>query len=249
MGTLAVVSGGATGIGRAVAERLAAAGADLVLIGRRADRLREAADALDKISGPGRTQVVVADLSVPEDVERAAREITAPGRPVDVLVNNAGGNLAAAPATDLEGVRRDWTANFTGNVLPVVLLTQALLPALRRPGGRIVTVGSIAALRGSGSYGAAKAALHPWSWELALRLAPEGITSNIVAPGYIQDTEFYGERMSPDFHAGRAAQAPMGRGGTVEEVAATVAHLAGPDAGYLTGQIVQINGGAMAGRG
>jgi len=249
MDTLAVVSGAATGIGRAVAAALAADGADVVMIGRRADLLSSAAAELNKSIGAERARAVSADLTVPEEVERAASEIAVMGPTVDVLVNNAGGNFAPHPPGSLEQVRRDWIANVTGNVLPAVLLTHALLPVLSRPGGRIITIGSIAAFRGPATYGGSKAALHPWSSELAGRLAPEGIAVNIVAPGYIQDTEFYGERMNAEFHAGRAGQAPMGRGGTVEEVAATVAHLAGPHAGFLTGQIIQINGGAMPGRG
>ncbi|MGC0380151.1 SDR family NAD(P)-dependent oxidoreductase [Streptomyces sp. SAI-129] len=249
MSRLAVVSGAATGIGRAVAEALAAGGADVVMIGRRADRLARAAAELNEKLGAERVRAVQADLTVPQDVERAAHDITSTGRTVDVLVNNAGGNFAPTASKDLADVRRDWLVNVTGNVLPAVLLTHALMPALSRPGGRVLTIGSIAALRGSGSYGGAKAALHPWSTELAVRLAPEGITVNVIAPGYIQDTEFYGERMSQQFHADRSRQAPAGRGGTVEEVAATVAHLAGPAAGFITGQILQINGGAVTGRG
>ncbi|MFL6139526.1 MAG: SDR family NAD(P)-dependent oxidoreductase [Frankiaceae bacterium] len=249
MDRLTVVSGGGTGIGRAVAAVLAAEGADVVIIGRRPDRLAATAVELNETVGADRVRPVRADLAEPAEVERAVRDITGGGRQVDALVNNAGGNVCPFPAVDLAGVRRDWLANVTGNVLPTVLLTAALLPALRRPGGRIVTVTSIAAFRGPASYGGAKAALHPWSAELALRLAPEGITVNVVAPGYVPETEFYGERMSPEFHAGRVAAVPMGRAGLADEIAATVAHLAGPAAGFLTGQIVQINGGALLGRG
>jgi 3-oxoacyl-[acyl-carrier protein] reductase len=249
MDRLAVVSGGGTGIGRAVAAALAAGGDDVVVLGRRSGPLADTAADLNETAGAARVRPVTADLSEPAQVERAAREITAAGRAVDVLVNNAGGNVAPDAAGDLAGVRDDWLANIGANVFPAVLLTQALLPAMRRPGGRIVTVTSIAAFRGPATYGGAKAALHPWSAELAVRLAPEGITVNVVAPGYVEGTEFYGERMSPGFHAGRARRAPMGRGGGTAEVAATVAHLAGPEAGFLTGQIVQINGGALLGRG
>jgi 3-oxoacyl-[acyl-carrier protein] reductase len=112
-----------------------------------------------------------------------------------------------------------------------------------------VTVTSVAAFRGPATDGGSKAALHPWSAELATALAPEGVTVNVVAPGYIPDTEFYGARMSPEFDAGRAAQAPMGRGGTPAEVAAAVRYLASAEAGFVTGQILQINGGALFGRG
>jgi 3-oxoacyl-[acyl-carrier protein] reductase len=249
MGRLAVVSGAATGIGRAVTEALKGEGADVVMVGRRAELLAAVADELNADPRGGRALPMTADLSAPGQVERVADEIASLGRPVDVLVNNAGGNRAPYPPETLEEVREGWLANVTGNVLPAVLLTHALLPSLRRPGGRVVTVGSVAAFRGPASYGGSKAALHPWTVELAARLAPEGVTVNMVAPGYIQDTEFYGERMSPGFHEGRSRQAPVGRGGTPREVAATVAHLAGPDAGFITGQIVQINGGAVPGRG
>lgn len=249
MDRLAVVSGGGTGIGRAVAAALAAEGAEVVIIGRRDEPLRRATDEINAAVGAARVRPARADLCEPDQVAAVAALITAGGRQVDVLVNNAGGNFAPTAATDLAGMRRDWLTNITGNVLPTVLLTQALLPGIRRPGGRIVTITSIAAMRGPASYGGSKAALHPWSAELAAQLAPAGITVNVVAPGYIPATEFYGERMSPEFHAGRAAQNPMNRGGEPEEVAATVAHLASARAGFLTGQIIQINGGALAGRG
>ncbi|MFF5218053.1 SDR family NAD(P)-dependent oxidoreductase [Micromonospora sp. NPDC000442] len=246
MPKLAVVSGGGTGIGRAIAEELAPEH-EVVLLGRRAEVLRRTAEEL---SGEHRrVRAVVADLCEPEDVRRAADEITVGGRTVDVLVNNAGGNFAPHPADDLPTLREQYLRNLGGNVLPVVLLTQALLPALRRPGGRIVTVTSIAAFRGNASYGAAKAALHPWSTELAARLAGEGVTVNVVAPGYVGGTEFYRDRMTPEFHRQRSAQAPVGRGGTVTDVAALVGYLAGATAGFVTGQIIQINGGALMGRG
>ncbi|NGM12953.1 SDR family NAD(P)-dependent oxidoreductase [Verrucosispora sp. WMMA2044] len=246
MPKLAVVSGGGTGIGRAIAEELAAEH-EVVLLGRRAEVLRRTAEEL---SGEHRlVRAVVADLCEPDEVRRAADEITAGDRTVDVLVNNAGGNFAPQPAEDLSTLREQYLRNLGGNVLPVVLLTQALLPALRRPGGRIVTVTSIAAFRGNASYGAAKAALHPWSTELAARLAGAGITVNVVAPGYVGGTEFYRDRMTPEFHRQRSAQAPVGRGGTVADVAGLVGYLAGATAGFVTGQIIQINGGALMGRG
>lgn len=246
---LVVVSGGGTGIGRAIAATFAAEGAHVVVVGRRESVLDEAAENINSTVGHRAVTTVAADLSDVESVRTVAQQLTRAGRTVDVLVNNAGGNLAPGTPEDLEAVRRDWIRNMTGNVLPAVLLTQALLPALRRPGGRIVTITSIAAFRGPATYGGAKAALHPWAAELAVRLAPQQITVNTVAPGYIESTEFYGDRMSPEFHAGRAGQAPMNRGGSVQEVAAAVRYLASPEAAFVTGQILQINGGALLGRG
>jgi 3-oxoacyl-[acyl-carrier protein] reductase len=244
---LAVVSGGGSGIGRAIALLLAAGGDDVIVIGRRPESLAATVELAGSASG--RISPLVADLTEPAEVAAAATGITSAGRQVDVLVNNAGGNLAPVPAPDLAGLRRDWLANVTGNVLPVVLLTEALLPAVGRPGGRIVTISSVAALRGPATYGGAKAALHPWSAELAARLAPDGVTANVVAPGYVTGTGFYEGRMSQDFHIGRAGQSPMRRGGTVEEIAAAVGYLTGPAAGFITGQVIHINGGAQPGRG
>jgi NAD(P)-dependent dehydrogenase (short-subunit alcohol dehydrogenase family) len=246
---IAVVSGGGTGIGAAIAASLAGDGTTVVIVGRRAAVLDATAAALNASLGEDRVRPVVADLTEPDAVAAAAQAIASIGQPIDVLVNNAGGNYEPAPATELNAIREQYLNNFAANVLPVVLLTQALLPQLRRPGGRIITIGSIAAFRGNASYGAAKAALHPWSTELAGKLAPEGVTVNVIAPGYVGGTPFYRERMTPQFHAERSRQAPLGRGGEASDVAGLTRYLASPEAGYITGQIIQINGGALAGRG
>jgi 3-oxoacyl-[acyl-carrier protein] reductase len=246
---VAVVSGGGTGIGRAIAHTLAADGGEVFVLGRRRAVLEDAAGAINRAVGAERVHALCADLRQPEWVAEAARQIVNGAGTVDVLVNNAGGNFAAHPQNGLEGVRDDWRINFEGNVLPAVLLTHALLPRIRRPGGRIVTIGSIAAFRGPATYGGAKAALHPWSAELAVALAPEGISVNVVAPGYVTDTEFYGDRMGPELREDRSRRTPAGRMGEPGEIAALVRYLASPDAEFVTGQILQANGGALLGRG
>jgi len=246
---VAVVSGGGTGIGRAIAHALAADGDEVFVLGRRRRVLEEAASTINGALGEQRVHALCADLRQPEWVAEAVRQIANRTGTIDVVVNNAGGNFAAHPKSDLDGVRDDWRTNFEGNVLPAVLLTHALLPRLRRPGGRIVTIGSIAAFRGPATYGGSKAALHPWSAELAVALAPEGISVNMVAPGYVTETEFYGDRMGPELHEDRSRRAPAGRGADPSEIAALVRYLAGAEAGFVTGQILQANGGALLGRG
>lgn len=247
MGRRVVVSGGGTGIGLATAEAFAADGDRVVIIGRRAELLRETADRLNATHGDGLVSWTAADLSEPEQVRNAARFIEGDG-PVDVIVTNAGGNVASSSDGTLEGIAAGYRRNFEANVLTAVLLTEALLPQLRRPGGRIVHLSSIAALRGPGSYGGSKAALHAYTFELAQRLGTDGVTANAVAPGFVGDTEFFGDRATPDFVASRVSQTLTGQPGTPNEIAAAIRYLASPEAAYVTGQILHINGGAALGR-
>jgi 3-oxoacyl-[acyl-carrier protein] reductase len=189
---------------------------------------------------------VVADVSDPEQVGAVAAVVG--DRAVDVLVNNAGayvGGDDSAPASLAE----HWRAAFDSNVITAVLLTDALRPKLRRPGGRIILTSSVAAQRGGGgSYSAAKAALHGWVFDLAAELGPEGITANVIAPGYVVDSEFFAGRMTPEGHASRVAGTLVGRAGEPSDIAEAVRWLAGPGGGYVTGQIVNVNGGSVLGR-
>jgi 3-oxoacyl-[acyl-carrier protein] reductase len=242
-----VVSGGGTGIGRATAEAFAADGDQVIILGRREEVLRGAAEEINAAYGKGLVDWFAADLTEPEQVRAAAAFATGDG-PVDVIVTNAGGNVASGDDGTLEGIADGYRRNFAANVLTAVLLTEALLPHLRRPGGRIVHLSSIAAVRGPGSYGGAKAAVHAYTYELAQRLGAEGVTANAVAPGYVGETEFFGDRATPEFVATRVAATLTGRPGHPDEIAAAILYLASPAAAYVTGQILHINGGTVLGR-
>ncbi|TDD85152.1 SDR family NAD(P)-dependent oxidoreductase [Actinomadura rubrisoli] len=235
-----VVTGGGTGIGRAVAARFAADGDRVVIIGRRADVLEKAAGEIGGTALP-------ADLGEPAEVERVRAGLAERFGAIDVLVNGAGGNIEMNGGPD--GVADRWTGNFRANVLTSVLPTEAFRDLLN-PSGRIVFITSIAAFRGSGSgsYGPMKAALHPYAFDLAEALGPRGITVNAVAPGYIEDTEFFGGALDGERRAMLIAQTHTGRAGTPEDVAETVHWLASPGGGHVTAQIVQVNGGAERGR-
>lgn len=242
-----VVSGGGTGIGKATAAAFAADGEQVVILGRREDVLRAAAEEINEQYGKGSVDYHAADLSEPQQVRAAADFITA-GGPVDVIVTNAGGNVASGDDGTLESIADGYRRNFAANVLTAVLLTEALLPHVRRPGGRIVHLSSIAALRGPGSYGGSKAAVHAYTFELAARVGADGITVNAVAPGFVGETEFFGDRATPDFVAARVAQSLTGHPGRPSEIAAAIQYLAAPSAAYTTGQILHVNGGSMLGR-
>jgi 3-oxoacyl-[acyl-carrier protein] reductase len=252
-----VVSGGGTGIGKVITKALAADGDRVVIIGRRKDVLESAAQDINGELGAELISWQSADLTKPEEVSAAAEAITADGTPVDVLVNNAGGHQGEPTGDgameDLADVAAYWQRNFEANVLPTVLLTRALLPHLRRPGGRVLAIGSMAAFGGHGGragYGAAKAAVHGWACALTRKLAPDGITINVVAPGRVLvPRSAAAARLTEELRRDALRDIPAGRLGTTEDIAATIHYLASPEAGYITGQILQVNGGMVLGRG
>jgi 3-oxoacyl-[acyl-carrier protein] reductase len=166
---------------------------------------------------------------------------------VDVLVNNAGSRELAVGAGP-HGVLARWRGDFERNVLTAVLLTESLRDRFTTDSGRVVTVTSVAALRGGGSYGASKAALHAWNHSLAAQLGPQGVTCNIVAPGTVAGTEFFGSRLNDAELTRRAGRTLVGRVGRPADVAAAVLFLASPEAGFITGEILQCNGGELLGR-
>jgi 3-oxoacyl-[acyl-carrier protein] reductase len=243
---LVVVSGGGTGIGKAIARGFADAGDRVVVVGRRSAVLEQAREKI------GESVVAVpADLTVPAEVEAAAGRIAELG-PVDVLVNNAGAIITPPGDGSLAALAAAWRNDLDTNLLTAVLLTSALIPQLARPGGRVIMISSAAAQRGgagahsAGSYAAAKAGLHGWAFGLARQLGPDGITVNVLAPGFIAETDIFRGSDTTEFVAGKVADTLVGRAGTPADVAGAVAYIA--SAGYLTGQVIGLNGGAVLGR-
>jgi 3-oxoacyl-[acyl-carrier protein] reductase len=195
--------------------------------------------------GPQAT-AVRADLADPGQAGAVVEAVA--GRPVDVLINNAGAYVGGDDSTPA-ALAAHWRANFDSNVITAVLLTNALLPLLRRPGARIILTSSIAAQRGGGGpYSAAKAALHGYVLDLATRLSPDGITANVISPGYVTDSEFFDGRMTEEGHAQRVAATLVKRAGVPDDIAEAVRWLAGPGGGFVTGQIINVNGGSVLGR-
>jgi 3-oxoacyl-[acyl-carrier protein] reductase len=237
-----VVTGGGTGIGRAVAERFVRAGERVVIVGRRREVLQTTADELKGL-GPA-VATVVCDLADADDVEAGLGAL--PHR-IDVLVNSAGSREVAFGAGP-HGVLARWRGDFERNVLTAVLLTDSVRDRLAPDGGRVVTVSSVAAMRGGGSYGACKAALHAWNHSLATQLGPQGVTANVVAPGTVTGTGFWGGRLNGAELTRRAGRTLVGRVGRPMDVASAVFFLASPEAGFITGEILNCNGGELLGR-
>lgn len=233
----ALVTGASGGLGRAIAQRLARDGLQVIV---HAHRRLDAASALaaEIVAGGGRAEAVAFDLTDRAATHAACARLLA-GGPVQVLVNNAGTHDDAAfPA--LRGAQ--WDGVIDVSVNGFFNVTQPLtLPMIRTRWGRIVTISSVAALtgnRGQVNYAAAKGALNSATRALALELASRGITVNAVAPGIIESG------MAEGIDAATIERlVPMKRAGRADEVAALVAFLASDDAGYISGQVISINGG------
>jgi len=245
---VAVITGGGTGIGAASARRLAAEGCHVVLVGRRRDVLD--ATAVDVRAGGSAATVLPADVSDPDAVQALADELAREFGSIDVLVNNAGAP-ASPEGVGLRALSEAWLTTYQVNTVSAVLMTTALEPYLRDGAGRVVVVGSRAAATGAAtaSYTAAKAALEGWVRATAARLGPRGITVNVVAPGFTEDTELTVGRISTERRAKILASVTLGRPGRPDEIAAAIAFLAAPDGGYVTGEVIAVDGGYSPWRG
>jgi NAD(P)-dependent dehydrogenase (short-subunit alcohol dehydrogenase family) len=238
-GKVVLVTGGGTGIGRAIAEAFLAQGAKVAVSGRRRE-------PLERVGARGQTVLpVVADVTKAADrnrlVETTVKEL---GR-LDVLINNAGTFLAKplAETTDEE------IANvFSVNTLSVFSLTREALPKLIATKGNVVNVSSVvgsAVFQGTAAYSASKAALDHFTRLLAAEIGGQGVRVNAISPG-VTETDMSAPLLADtEQKKAMAAQTPLGRIGTPEDIAKAVLFLAGNEAGWVTGQVVQASGGLM----
>jgi NAD(P)-dependent dehydrogenase (short-subunit alcohol dehydrogenase family) len=245
-GKVALVTGASRGIGRAVAEAYAAAGADVALIARDAAKLGETA-ALVEAAGR-KALPLVCDVTDVETVQTSVAAATEELGRIDILVNNAGGNSFSMP---LSGMRfSGWEKTFRLNLDSVVHLCQAVLPQmLERQSGSIINVSSVAGLRGAplmSHYGAAKAALISLTQSLSVETAWAGIRVNALLPGWIETdlTDFL--RDSDESEKSLLSRVPMGRWGTAPEIAEPAVFLASDASSFMTGQVLVVDGGLSA---
>lgn len=238
---VALVTGGSSGLGRAIVTALVQAGAAVLFTYRtNADAARALADAL---SPGGTIAAVQGDVCSETDVARFIAETVARFGRLDILINNAG---IVRDSLALRLRPEDWQAVIDANLIGAVRCCRHAVPYLSASGGsRIINIASAAGVVGSAgqaNYSAAKAGLIGLTEALARELGPQRVTVNAVAPGAIDAGIVAG---LPDEARRRLlAVIPMGRMGTAEEVAALVVFLAGPQAGFITGQTIVIDGGA-----
>jgi NAD(P)-dependent dehydrogenase (short-subunit alcohol dehydrogenase family) len=241
-----LVSAAASGLGEAIAARLASEGAHVVVLDASAAAIAEARSR----AHAGQIEFREVDLTDQDEVSATLAELHASRGGFDILVNNAGGSLHT-PRAFLDETDADWQRVFDLNIATTVRLTRAVIPGMVGRGyGRIVNLGSKAGRFGSlftgANYVAAKGAVQSMTLQLAQEFGPAGLTCNAVCPGAIETPRverLLAERMSHHERTRMLDAIPVRRRGLVEDVAAAVAFLAAEEAGFITGQLLDVNGG------
>lgn len=237
---VAVVTGASRGIGRSIALALAAQGADLVVAARSLPPLQE---LVVEIEALGRKALAVtADAAITEDAQRLiASAVERFGR-VDILINNAG---ITRDGLLLRMKDEDWDAVLDTNLKGAFLLSRAAAKLMsKQRSGRIINISSVVGMMGNpgqANYSASKAGLIGLTKSIARELARRGVTVNAIAPGFIE-TDMTSE-LSEKVRQELTAQIPLGRLGQAEDIAQAVVYLASDHAGYITGQVLGVNGG------
>jgi len=243
-GRIALVSGASQGIGRACAVELALAGATVVLAARNEAKLAEAVAEIE--AAGGQASAFALDVASEESIKAGAKAVIDRFGKVEILVNNAG---ITRDGLMMAMKRADWDNVLGTNLTGAFLLTQALLrPMLKNRWGRIINISSVVGRTGQAgqvNYAASKAGLIGLTRSIAREVASRGITVNAVAPGYIETpmTAVLDERQ----RTAMMAQIPLGRAGTDLEIAQSVAFLASDGAAYITGHVLDVNGGMFMG--
>jgi 3-oxoacyl-[acyl-carrier protein] reductase len=241
---VALVTGASQGIGRACALRLARAGASVALVARNQQKLEELAGEIN--SSGARAFVAAADLENEDQIKAAFKSVVAEFGKIEILVNNAG---ITRDQLIMRMKRADWDAVINTNLTSAYLCTQqAITSMLKQRWGRIINITSVfgqTGQAGQANYAASKAGLIGLTMAIAREVGSRSITCNAVAPGFIE-TAMTSE-LPDELKQSALKMIPLGRVGTPEEVASCVAFLASEEAGYITGHVLNVNGGMLMG--
>jgi len=243
-GRIALVTGASQGIGRACAVRLAKSGASLAVAARNREKLDEVVHEIT--ASGGQAAAFALDVADEEQIKTVFKAVIVQFGKIDILVNNAG---ITRDQLVVRMKRADWDAVIQTNLTSAYLCTQQVTSSmLKQRWGRIINIASVfgqMGQAGQANYAASKAGLIGLTMAIARELASRGITCNAVAPGFI-DTAMT-EVLSGEFKEGALKMIPLGRTGTPGEVAHGVAFLASEEAGYITGHVLNVNGGLLMG--
>jgi 3-oxoacyl-[acyl-carrier protein] reductase len=240
---VAVVTGSGRGIGHAIAVRLAQEGARIASVSRTEANAKKTADEINA-TRPDAAKAYAVDVADQDAVQTAAGQILEDFGRVDILVNNAG---VTRDGLSMRMSLEDWDTVLNTNLKGAFVFTQALMrPMIKQRSGRIINISSIAGLTGNAgqaNYSASKAGLIGLTKTLARELASRGITVNAVAPGLIE-TDMT-TVLSEEIRAAILQKVPLGKLGDPDDIAGAVAYLASPEAKYITGQVLTVDGGMV----
>lgn len=243
-GRVAFITGASQGIGRGCALKLAQKGAAIAAAARNQEKLNELVREIE--AAGGKAAAFALDVTDEDQVKATSKAVLAQFGKIDILVNNAG---ITRDQLVMRMKRADWDAVLNTNLTSAYLCTQQVATAmLKQRYGRIINISSVfgqIGQAGQANYSASKAGLIGLTMAIARELASRSITCNAVAPGFIETAMT--EVLSEEFKQSAAKQIPLGRAGTVDDVANAVAFLASDEAAYITGHVLSVNGGMFMG--
>ena len=243
-GKVALVTGASQGIGRACATKLAAQGANVAVVARNQEKLDELVKEIS--AAGGKASAFSLDVSDEEQTKAVIKAVIGQLGKIDILVNNAG---ITKDTLIMRMKRADWDAVINTNLTSAYLCTQQVISSmLKQRWGRIINITSVfgqTGQAGQANYAASKAGLIGLTMAIAREVASRNITCNAVAPGFIETSMT--AVLSDEFKQNAVKMIPLGRVGTPEDIANSVAFLASEEASYITGHVLNVNGGMYMG--